>query len=91
LKKKETLQAFLHHLLHRNIEDWNPRRKLETDALEEARQAQATLSKVLPDEFSYMMTQRPLRLGMGVVGEGQRGQQIPLHTLQTCPKNSTFP
>lgn len=42
LKKKETLQAFLHHLLHRNIEDWNPRRKLETDALKEARQAQAT-------------------------------------------------
>ncbi len=55
LKKKETLQAFLYHLLHLDISNWNPRRKLETDALKEARQSQA------PPLARYFQSQVQLR------------------------------
>ena len=41
LKDTSVLSAFLHHLLSVDIEGWNPRKKLETDALVNARQSQA--------------------------------------------------
>lgn len=41
LKDTKVLAAFLHHCLSVNIEGWNPREKLETEALGNARQSQA--------------------------------------------------
>lgn len=55
LKKKEVLQAFLHHLLRMDISNWNPHRKLETDAEKEARQAQS------PPHARFFQTQIQLR------------------------------
>jgi hypothetical protein len=52
----KVLAAFLHHCLSVDIDGWNPRTKLETDALVSARQSQA------PPHARWFQTQIQLRM-----------------------------
>lgn len=56
LKDTSVLSAFLHHCLTVDIEGWNPRKRLETDALVNARQSQA------PPHARWFQTQIQFRM-----------------------------
>jgi hypothetical protein len=86
LVNPKVLQAWLHHCLNHDISDWNPRTKLETDALVNARQSQA------PPHARWFQHQIQLRMeDDGTLGETEE-IRLPFRLLkEEINKTSKFP
>jgi hypothetical protein len=86
LVSTKVLAAFLHHCLSVDITDWNPRAKLETDALVNARQSQA------PPHARWFQTQLQLRMDDdGTLGSEYEFRHSFRHFKDEINKVAKFP
>jgi hypothetical protein len=80
------LAAFLHHCLSVDITDWNPRSKLETDALVNARQSQA------PPHARWFQTQIQYRMeDDGTIGADDEMRNTFRYFRDEISRLSKFP